>query len=211
MQIPVDARVLRLRMAPLVGRVRESTVRNFKIAAAMAAGIALIAIGSNIQSANAQSKPAQPDPFANFAGSLTAVPALQPLVNKGTVYVPAFSSLRVSAGRTRVDFAVTLSIHNASESDPLVLHRIDYYDTSGTLVQHYITQPIALKPFGTVEVFIPAEDIRGGTGANFIVGWAASGSIAEPVVETVMLGNIGTAGFSFTSVGRAIRVVKDAK
>jgi hypothetical protein len=31
------------------------------------------------------------------------------------------------------------------------------------------------------------------------------------VVETVMLGNIGTAGFSFTSVGRAIRIVKETK
>jgi hypothetical protein len=190
--------------------VRESTVPKLKFAAAMAACIALIGIVSNSQFANGQSK-TQPDPFANFAASLTAVPALQPLANKGTVYVPAFSSLRVAAGKTRVDFAVTLSIHNASESDPLVLHRIDYFDTSGALVQHYITQPIALKPFGTVEVFIPAEDIRGGTGANFIVGWAAAGPIAEPVVETVMLGNIGTAGFSFTSVGRAIRIVKDNK
>jgi len=197
-------------MAPLVGRVRESTVPKSKVVAATAACIALLAMASNSEIANAQSKPPI-DPFAAFAGSLTAVPALQPLVNKGTFYVPAFSSLRVAAGKTRVDFAVTLSIHNASESDPLVLHRIDYFDTSGTLVQHYITQPIALKPFGTVEVFIPAEDIRGGTGANFIVGWAAAGPIAEPVVETVMLGNIGTAGFSFTSAGRAIRVVKDAK
>jgi hypothetical protein len=179
-------------------------------AAAMAACVALVAMVSAFPAANAQSKPPV-DPFAAFAGSLMSVPAAASLINRGTFYVPAFSSLRVSAGRTRIDFAVTLSIHNASETDPLVVNRIDYFDTAGTLVQHYVAQPIALKPFGTVEIFIAAEDIRGGTGANFVVGWAATGPIAEPVVETIMLGNIGTAGFSFASVGRPIRIVNDNK
>ena len=76
MQIPVDARVLRLRMAPLVGRVRESTVPKSQVGAATAACIALIAMASSFQIANAQSKPPI-DPFAAFSGSLTAVPALR--------------------------------------------------------------------------------------------------------------------------------------
>src|SRR5262249_13206522 len=136
--------------------------------------------------------------------SLTTPPPADKLKNRGAFYVPAFSSLRVSAGKTRIDFAVTLSVHNTSETEPLVIDRIDYFDTSGTLVQHYVTQPIAIRPFGAIEVFINAEDIRGGTGANFVVGWAATGPIAEPAIETVMVGNIGTAGFSFASPGRPI-------
>jgi hypothetical protein len=74
-------------------------------------------------------------------------------------------------------------------------------------VQRYVNQPIALRPFGTIEVFIHAEDIRGGTGADFLVDWSAAGPIAEPVVETVMIGNVGTAGFSFASPGRPIRLL----
>jgi hypothetical protein len=174
----------------------------------IAACIALFALADT---AFAQPKPTPADSFSAFAGSMTTMPAAATLTNAGLYYVPAYSSLRVAAGRTRVDFAVTLSIHNASEAAALVINRIDYFDTSGTLVQRYVTQPIALKAFGTVEVFIPAEDIRGGTGANFIVGWAAAGPIAEPVVETVMLGNIGTAGFTFASTGRAIRIMQDGK
>jgi hypothetical protein len=41
----------------------------------------------------------------------------------------------------------------------------------------------ALKPFFTVEVFITATDVRGGTGAKFVMDWAARGEIAEPAVE----------------------------
>jgi hypothetical protein len=36
-------------------------------------------------------------------------------------------------------------------------------------------------PFSTIEVFVPTTDIRGGTGANFVVDRAATGEIAEPV------------------------------
>jgi Protein of unknown function (DUF3124) len=34
-----------------------------------------------------------------------------------------------------------------------------------------------------VEVYIPVSDLRGGTGADFVVDWAATGKIAEPVIE----------------------------
>jgi len=181
-----------------------------KHAAIALAWAGLVAIAAPPEAALAQR--GQPtDPFAAFANSLTAAPPAATLTNQGAFYVPVFSSVRVGAGRTRVDLAVTLSVHNASETATLVLNRIDYFDTFGTLVQRYVGQPLALRPFGTVEVFIPVEDIRGGTGANFVIGWAAAGPIAEPVIEAVMIGNIGTAGFSFTSPGRPIRVVPESR
>jgi hypothetical protein len=168
------------------------------------ATIAVLALIVAASPAIAQPRATSGDPFAAFAGSLTAVPEASKLTQRGVFYVPAYSSIRAGSGRTRLDLSVTLSIHNISESDPLVVERIDYYDTSGALVQRYITQPIALKPFGTVEVFIATDDIRGGTGANFIVGWAAPAP-TEPMVETVMIGTSGTSGYSFTSPGRAIK------
>ena len=79
--------------------------------------------------------------------------------------------------------------------------------TSGEPVQAYLNEPVALKPFATVEIFIPTNDVRGGTGANFIVDWAATGEIAEPVVEALMVGGIGSGHYAFISQGRPIRLV----
>ena len=142
----------------------------------------------------------------SFASSLTAVPA-ENLTVAGAFYVPAYSSVAMSQGKLRADFSVTLSIHNASESRPLVLKRIAYFDTAGKMVESYLKAPIALKPFSTVEVFIPTTDVRGGTGANFAVDWAATGEIAEPAVEALMVGSIGSGHYAFISQGRPIKLV----
>jgi hypothetical protein len=115
--------------------------------------------------------------------------------------------MSLSHGRVRADFSVTLSIHNVAEDRPLVLTRIAYFDTAGTLVESYLESPIALKPFATVEVFIAVNDVRGGTGANFVVDWSAEGRIAEPLVEALMLGGIGAERYSFISRGRPISTV----
>ena len=113
----------------------------------------------------------------------------------------------VAQGKLRADFSVTLSVHNASETRPLVLRRIAYFDTSGKMVESYLKAPIALKPFSTVEVFIPTSDVRGGTGANFVVDWAAAGEIAEPAVEALMVGGVGAGHYAFISQGRPVRLV----
>ena len=142
----------------------------------------------------------------NFSASLTPVPA-EPLAVSGAFYVPVYSSVSMAQGKLRADFSVTLSVHNASETRPLVLKRIAYFDTSGKMVESYLKAPIALKPFSTIEVFIPTSDVRGGTGANFVVDWAASGEIAEPAVEALMVGGVGAGHYAFISQGRPIRLV----
>lgn len=143
-----------------------------------------------------------------FAGSLTAVPA-ENLTISGAFYVPVYSSVSMSQGKLRGDFSVTLSVHNASETKPLVLKRIAYFDTAGKMVESHLKAPIALKPFSTVEVFIAATDVRGGTGANFVVDWAAAGEIAEPAVEALMVGSVGNGHYAFISQGRPIKIVKN--
>ena len=141
-----------------------------------------------------------------FAGSLTAMPS-ENLGVSGAFYVPVYSSVSMSQGKLRADFSVTLSIHNASETRPLVLRRIAYFDTSGKMVENHLKAPVALKPFSTVEVFVPTTDVRGGTGANFVVDWAAAGEIAEPVVEALMVGGVGSGHYAFISQGRPVKVV----
>jgi hypothetical protein len=143
-----------------------------------------------------------------FAGSLTAVPA-EGLTIAGSFYVPVYSSVSMSKGKLRADFSVTLSVHNASETKPLVLKRIAYFDTVGKMVESYLKAPIALKPFSTVEVFVAAADVRGGTGANFVVDWAATAEIAEPAVEALMVGSVGNGHYAFISQGRPIKIIKN--
>jgi Protein of unknown function (DUF3124) len=165
----------------------------------------LLALLASLTAANAQ---AEPDTGLqqNFANSLTTMPTQAPTVS-GSFYVPVYSSVSMTPGKVRADFSVTLSVHNASESQPLILKRISYFDTSGALVQAYLKEPVALKPFATIEVFVAVNDVRGGTGANFIVDWAATGEIAEPAVEALMVGGIGSGHYAFISQGRPIRLL----
>ncbi|MCK1274046.1 DUF3124 domain-containing protein [Bradyrhizobium sp. 61] len=140
----------------------------------------------------------------NFADSLTTLPK-EELAVSGGFYVPAYSSVAMSQGKLRVDFSVTLSVHNASETQPLVVKRIAYFDTAGKQVETYLKGQVALKPLATVSIFIPTDDVRGGTGANFLVDWAATGEIAEPVVEALMVGGVANAHYAFISQGRPTR------
>ena len=158
-------------------------------------------------SAPASAQTAPPRPLEQtFANSLTEIPQ-QTMQVTGSVYVPVYSSVSISLGRVRADFSVTLTIHNASQDRPLVLQRVAYFDTTGKLVESYLQKPVALKPFASVEVYIGQTDVRGGTGANFIVDWGADGQIAEPVIEALMLGGIGNGHYAFISQGRPIRLV----
>src|SRR3954469_15848462 len=142
----------------------------------------------------------------SFSNSLTDMPS-ENLGVSGAFYVPVYSSVAMSQGKLRADFSVTLSIHNASETRPLVLRRIAYFDTGGKMVESYLKAPVALKPFSTIEVFVSTTDVRGGTGANFVVDWAATGEIAEPAVEALMVGSVGPGHYAFIGQGRPIKLI----
>ena len=146
-------------------------------------------------------------PGVGPAEALTTLPDRGALDVRGAVYVPAYSSVLVDRGQLRIDFSVTLCIHNASAEKPLVVERIAYYDATGGLVQAYLTSPVAVRPLGTLEVQVPIRDTRGGTSAKFVVDWAGAGPIAEPVMEALILGAEGTRGYSFVGQGRPVRIV----
>lgn len=147
------------------------------------------------------------DPVHLFQASLTEAYPADAGVRR-SVYVPAYSTVRIMSGRSRVDLATTLSIHNTSRDKPLLLERIDYHNTDGGLIQAYLDEPVALKPLGTIEMFVAGEDRRAGMGANFVVDWAADGPITEPVIEAVMIGTQGNATYSFASQGRSTQIVQ---
>jgi hypothetical protein len=143
---------------------------------------------------------------SSFTGSLAEVSSVHRLTPPQKVYVPAYSAIRLGSGRTKLNLATTLGIHNLSEERRLVILRADYFDTSGKLIHRYVPEPIAVGPLGTVEAFVPVEDTRGETGANFVVEWAAEEPIPEPLIEAVMIGWESTQGYSFVSRGQAMNV-----
>jgi hypothetical protein len=159
------------------------------------------------ETTGALSQPPAADFLAQFKDSLGEMPPPSALSAKGTIYVPAYSRVygATPGDRKLIELSTTLRIDNTSSTKPLVLERIEYFDTAGKSVHSYLSEPLALKPFGTIEIVIPAEDDRGGVAANFIVEWAGNGPIAEPLVEAVMIGAQDNTSYSFVSPGRPIR------
>lgn len=128
------------------------------------------------------------------------------LVQKGTVYVPAYSSIYHSDLKWEYNLSITLSIHNVDLENTIVITAIDYYNTSGKLIHKYIKDKnLKIKPFETYNLGIKETDTRGGVGANFIVKWYSTSKVNRPVIETIMIGTSGQQGVSFTSRGVPVK------
>jgi len=86
---------------------------------------------------------AAPDFRAQFKDSIVAVPDPGELSTKGTIYVPTYSRVYGAAGGAKklVELSTTLRIDNTSSTKPLVIERIEYYETAGKLVQSYLKEP----------------------------------------------------------------------
>ena len=78
------------------------------------------------------------------------------------------------------------------------------FETAGNLLHRYLEKPRLLRPLGSGETFVPGQDTRGGTEANFIVEWVGERPITGSLIEAVMMGISGSQGFSFTSRGQTI-------
>jgi hypothetical protein len=116
------------------------------------------------------------------------------------VYVPAYSHIYLTEKATAL-LAITLSIRNVNAEAPLIISKIEYFDTKGELVDKLINATFGLAPMATASFVIEQKDARGGAGANFIVEWASETEGRHPIIETIMAGYVGTRGLSFSSRG----------
>ncbi len=139
-----------------------------------------------------------PDSFTPAPDVTAALPI------EAQVYVPAYSSIYVGQGTVRSNLAATLSIRNTSLTDAIVIRAVRYYDTDGDLVSTFIERPHRLGAMATADFFVDSSDVRGGTGANFVVDWASEQAVSEPLIEAVMVGSVGAKGISFVSRGRRV-------
>jgi len=122
------------------------------------------------------------------------------------IYVPIYSSIYNQFEENLLHLSAILSIRNTSIKKEIRIERVDYYDTNGKLIKHYLKQPFILGKMSTKDYVISENELEGGTGANFIVEWSSHNDekVSSPLVESIMMGTVGTKGFSFSSRGRAI-------
>lgn len=121
------------------------------------------------------------------------------------LYVPVYSNVLTGEGTRPTEMAATLAIRNTDRGSPIFLKSVEYYDTGGQLIETFLDGMYGLAPLASASITINVSDTRGGFGANFIVEWGAQEPVSDPIMETVMIGNSGTQGFSFTSPARIVQ------
>ncbi|MBK8239904.1 MAG: DUF3124 domain-containing protein [Deltaproteobacteria bacterium] len=145
-----------------------------------------------------------------LAPELVGHRTLQPIAETGTLvvqrteYVPLYSSLYISDHTQPIDISATLSLRNVSQRVPVVVTAVDYYDSDGQLIRHFLEQPAELGPLETAEYFVARADRTGGSGANFLVRWGLREPGPDLLVQALMHGRDGNAGVSFLTEGRVI-------
>lgn len=121
------------------------------------------------------------------------------------VYVPCYSHVYFDQGKPYL-LEVNLSIRNTNCDKPIYLQSVRYYDTDGNQIRIYLDTLIMLKPLQSIDFLVEQHDTIGGSGANFIIEWISKDEIHEPLMESVMVGVIGTRSVSFVSRGIPIGI-----
>jgi hypothetical protein len=117
------------------------------------------------------------------------------------VYVPAYSHIYTRGGEA-VQLEVTLSVRNTDARYPIRIDAVRYVDTQGNPIRELSDGSLALGPLQTASYLVEKTDMKGGSGASFIVEWSAKEEINQPIFEAVMIGS--GEGVSFTSRGVTI-------
>lgn len=125
------------------------------------------------------------------------------IVDGQTVYIPVYSHIYANGGRPHL-LETTLSIRNLDPKRAITVKSVKYFDTEGALIKEYLDGEMSLAALATAEFLVEKRDIRGGSGANFIVVWDAQQPVYEPLIEAVMVGFFDANSISFSSPGRAL-------
>jgi len=124
-----------------------------------------------------------------------------------TVYVPLYSHIYSGDREQPFYLAATLSIRNTDRKHAITLAAVDYYDSEGIFLKHYLEKPLPLNAMATKRYVVPESDKSGGSGAKFIVTWQSEQPVAEPLIESVMISTKTQQGISFTSRGRVLEAI----
>ena len=128
-------------------------------------------------------------------------------IKQETIYIPVYSHVYTSEEKYE-RMGITLSIRNTDTTKDLWVKNISYYNTGGDLIETYINTLHILKPMASIDFVINLSDMRGGSGANFIIEWAGEEELSTPIIQAVMVNNSGNRAFSFITNGHTIQSSK---
>lgn len=165
--------------------------------AVLAIILAMVYVGSRLETIEDQLSfsPPQAPPASS--------PNSTPPVTGHAVYVPAYSHIYSRGGEAFL-LEVTLSVRNTDPEHPVRIDRVRYFDTAGQPIRELTDGPIKLGPLQTATYLVEKHDVKGGSGANFIVDWSSDQDVNPPLIEAVMVGVDKTHNLSFTSRGEPI-------
>lgn len=144
---------------------------------------------------------------SGIAAAAQSTPAQLNLWLAQTVYVPLYSHIYADERFRNKPFLLTatLSIRNTDPENSLTLNKVNYYDSTGRLLQNYLPQPLVIGPLGSTRYIVEESEKKGGSGAKFLVEWDANKPVTEPIIESIMIGTKMQQGISFISRGKVIR------
>lgn len=139
------------------------------------------------------------------AAALSSGQGQETVLSKGqTVYVAVYSHIYSGDREHPFDLTATLSIRNTDMRHSITLLSVDYYDTDGKMLSHYLKKPLQIGPLASARYIIRESDRSGGSGANFLVKWTSDMPVNLPLIESIMIGTKNQQGISFSSRGQVI-------
>ena len=139
----------------------------------------------------------------------TTAQAEMELIKGQTIYVPVYSHIYHGNKEQRMNLAVTLSIRNTSPNQGFKLLSVKYFDSDGKFVRDYTRQAQVVSPLASKRFVVKESDVKGGSGASFLVKWQAENKLSAPIVESIMISTMSTQGISFRSSGRVIEEISN--
>ena len=116
-----------------------------------------------------------------------------------TLYVPVYSNIYSGNLRKPAALAINVSVRNTDPVNAIDLVTVDYYDSKGRLVRHYLDTPFTLAPLASTRYIVKDSSKTRGPGAKFIVRWKGDVRVNAPIVEGIMISKASQMGISFTS------------
>jgi hypothetical protein len=123
-----------------------------------------------------------------FSGAAMAADALS---DGQVLYLPVYSHIWYGDRTGNIKhpektlLSVLVSIRNTSLKMPIRILSARYFSTEGKLLNEYLAHPTTINAMGTLELFVERKELKGGSGANFVIQWDAVSPTNPPLVEAV--------------------------
>jgi len=149
--------------------------------------------------------------LALFSQSARADSEDLPLSKGQMLYLPIYSTIwhgdthPLKGVPMKSYMSALVSIRNTSQKTPIKVLSARYHNTEGKLIKDFVSVSKMIAPLGTLELFIEKSEAEGGSGANFLIQWAAESATNAPIVEAVHIDNQASRPYSFITSARVIQ------